>query len=94
MTTLEKAAKTISKDRQDAYGNPENNFRRIAILWNAYLSNKENLIIDEGDVALMMALFKIAREQGTAHKGDNIVDACGYLAIYNDRIMEGIEDGR
>lgn len=95
MTTFEEAAKTVSEDRMDVYGKPEDSFERIARYWNVYLKNKGcNLFLSEGDVALMMALFKIAREQGNGHKHDNIVDACGYLGIYNDRIMERGKDGR
>lgn len=36
------------------------------------------------DTAMMMTLMKIAREKGGAGKSDNIVDACGYLGLYED----------
>lgn len=87
--TLQAADKVINGERQDQYGHPEDSFAKVARYWQAYLENREaEKKIDAKDVALMMTLFKIAREQGQAHKGDNCVDACGYLAIYNDRLCE------
>ena len=34
---LRSAAKMVTGERQDDYGTPENNFGRIANLWNSYL---------------------------------------------------------
>ena len=34
---LDKATKIVEGDRDEEYGKPENNFRQIAALWNAYL---------------------------------------------------------
>lgn len=87
--TLRDADKIIHGERQDQYGNPEDSFLKVAEFWNAYIRNKRSFTcnLNEKDVALMMTLFKIAREQGTGHKRDNAVDACGYLAIYNDRLF-------
>lgn len=36
--------------------------------------------LDAHDVAIMMALFKIARVKTGGTKADNYVDGCGYLA--------------
>lgn len=82
---LDKAKQCICHDREDQYGSPENNFKAIANLWNAYLDNKYkgagwNSIITPTDVALMMALMKIARIQSGTFKADSFVDAAGYLA--------------
>lgn len=87
--TLREADKIIHGERQDQYGKPEDSFLKVAELWNAYIRNKRSFTcnLNEKDVALMMTLFKIAREQGTGHKEDNAIDACGYLAIYNDRLF-------
>ena len=84
---LEEAAKIISGNRQDDYGTPEDSFSRIADYWNDYLIHKN--ITDNShslypvDVAAMMILFKIAREEHS-HKHDNLVDICGYTAILDD----------
>lgn len=86
---LSDASRVINGERQDTYGNPEDSFVRIASLWNWWLSQKGSGIVVSRDVAMMMALMKIARE-ANGHKADNIVDACGYLALYND-IVEGTE---
>jgi len=80
--------RTINGERQDVYGSPENSFALIADYWTAYLTRKKNLKMTAGDVALMMTLFKIARE-ANQHKRDNILDAAGYLGIYAD--MQGGE---
>ena len=45
-------------------------------------------ILSKKDVAMMMVLLKVAREQ-KAHKRDNLVDAVGY--IRNAAQIEGLE---
>ena len=82
----DEAKKNVTTDRNQQYGEPEDNFSAIADLWSAYLSNrihggKQIVELYPGDVALMMALFKIARET-TAYesKDDSYIDAIGYLA--------------
>lgn len=83
---LEEAMEIINGERQDVYGSPESSFSLIAKYWRTYLQHKKNLEITPSDVAMMMTLFKIARESNQ-HKRDNIVDAAGYLGIYAD--MQG-----
>lgn len=85
---LEEATEIINGGRQDVYGCPEISFSLIAKYWRTYLQHKKNLEITPSDVAMMMTLFKIARE-ANQHKRDNIVDAAGYLGIYAD--MQGEE---
>jgi len=62
------------EERLKMYGHPKKNFDDIAKLWEAYLGIK----ITNKDVALLMVLFKIAREKA-GHKRDNIVDGIGYF---------------
>lgn len=76
---LAEAAKVINGERQDAYGNPEDSFAGIAVLWGWYLGRP----LSPADIAMMMALLKFARERNQ-RKRDNVVDACGYLALYED----------
>ena len=75
------ALRVINGERQDTYGNPEDSFRDISTLWSAYSEVGFNSI----DVAIMMALLKIARmkNHGVEHR-DNFVDAIGYLALAAD----------
>ena len=76
---LDEAKKTINGERQDSYGNPEDSFMLIADYWSTYLDKE----LSASDVAIMMVLFKIARQQNQ-HKRDNLVDAAGYLGILGD----------
>lgn len=75
---LEEARKTINGERQDSYGNPEDSFADIALLWGWYLGRT----LRPSDVAMLMALLKFSRERHQ-HKRDNVVDACGYLSLYS-----------
>lgn len=98
--TLKRADDIIHGERQDQYGNPEESFQVIADYWTAYLSTEKDEIVHFAeltdplsficlkpkDVAIMLALMKIARMSGQQWHKDNAVDACGYLAILNDRI--------
>ena len=79
MTILEEAAQLTSGPRQRDYDSPLPNHRRIATMWNAYLSirRRPDGAISPEDVATMMLLLKIAREVYTP-KRDNLVDVAGY----------------
>lgn len=83
---LQAAIETVCHDREDQYGNPENNFEAIANFWNVYLNVKHGMadgnklfkFIESDDVAAMMMLLKIARIATGAPKRDNWVDSAGY----------------
>ena len=77
---LDAAVKCVCTDRNAQYGEPEDNFKIIADYWNLYLDIDKDMPITAQDVAIMMALFKIARMQTGKPKDDNFVDAIGYLA--------------
>ena len=71
------AIKCVCGQRQQDYGTPEDNFGKIARLWNAYMGDD---IFTPLDVAMMMSLLKIARiKTGTATE-DSFVDLAGYAA--------------
>ena len=80
---LDTAKGYVLKDRNSTYGSPEDNFRRIAELWNAYLKIRP---VDAGapitsiDVAQMMLLMKVARLAHNPTHKDSWVDAAGYAA--------------
>ena len=68
----------VTEQRQVAYDKPEDNFQRIADLWNVFLKDKGvKHEITSKDVAMMMILMKIARQQWK-HSRDNLTDLCGY----------------
>lgn len=73
---LETAAKCVCGDREQDYGSPENNFKTIADLWSVYTGFAFTAV----DVAVMLALLKIARIGSGHAKEDNWVDLAGYAA--------------
>lgn len=82
LSILMEAEKIVNGARRNAYGHPENNFQRIADLWNAYLVNRidPDAPVSNQDVALMMCLMKIARLLETPTHRDSLVDLAGYAA--------------
>jgi len=80
---LDEAKKCVLHDRNSTYGKPEDNFRRIAELWTAYLGIRPKDVgasITPTDVAQMMLLMKVARLAHNPTHKDSWVDGIGYLA--------------
>ena len=76
---IQEAADLITGDRQDDYGNIDDNYEMTAAFWEGYLKKKEK--IKPSDAAIMMVLLKISRmAKGTWNK-DTFADAIGYLGI-------------
>lgn len=73
--TLDRAKQCVCSLREESYGSPENNFQLIANLWSAYNDTE----FTANDVAMMMALLKIARIKTGKATEDSFVDlaACG-----------------
>lgn len=84
---LDEATQVVA-GRGKSYGAPEDNFQRIARLWNAHLRNRypDHIVgsvgfqLDAQDVAMMMALMKIARLANDPNHHDSWVDVAGYAA--------------
>lgn len=74
---LDAAKSCVCGQREQDYGSPENNFERIANLWNAYLGE---LTVNAVDVAMMLGLLKIARIKTGKGTADSFVDLAGYAA--------------
>ena len=85
---IEQAKKLVSTRREDTYGNKKANHTNIAKLWSAYLDKK----ITPKDVALMMALLKIARTKLGIHNEDDYIDLVGYGAIAGE--IADLEDDK
>lgn len=83
---LEQAAECVYRDREQDYGSPEENFALIAELWTIYKDTQ----FTPKDVAMMMALLKIARIKHS-DKADSFVDLAGYAALR--RRNNGAHDG-
>lgn len=77
---LEEAERIVNGQRNDTYDEPENNFRRIAMLWTAYLG----IEVNDSDVAVMNILQKVGRLQYTPTHKDSWVDIAGYAACGAD----------
>jgi len=88
MSILEEALKAV-ENRQSSYGNPIDNHKRIAGLWNEYLNNIKRdqaegfstIQIKPEEVAIMMILVKIARLCETPGHRDSIIDIAGYAEV-------------
>lgn len=78
------AHKVVNGERQDQYGEPEDSFACIADLWNAYLADHLQANLNAHNVAMMMALLKVARIKTGAGSADCYVDLCGYAALAAD----------
>ena len=73
---LDAAAKCVLQGRDVTYGGPEDSFGVIANFWSVYLGRK----VYPHDVAMMMALLKIARIKGNHGYADGYIDLAGYAA--------------
>jgi hypothetical protein len=78
-----KASELVGGERNETHGDMATNHSNIASMWNAYLKIRRNpgSPLDGEDVALMMALLKLARTQTGAFNADDHVDLCGYAAV-------------
>ena len=72
---LEEATKCVCTDRESQYGDPEDNFKRIAGMWSEYLGH----CVTSVDVCMMMTMLKIARIKTGTHQDDNFIDGAGYM---------------
>lgn len=75
--TLQTAMDTINGSRAAIYGDAKIGFARIAKLWEQVLDTD----IDPDQVAMCMALVKIARLVETPDHADSWVDIAGYAAL-------------
>ena len=74
---LSQAITLSANDRQKDYGDKVDNHNNIARLWSAYLDTD----IKAHDVAIMMALLKMARTKLGAVSKDTYIDMAAYGAI-------------
>jgi hypothetical protein len=84
---LAEAERCVCADREQEYGPVEDNFSRIAALWNAY----KPCGFTAHDVAIMMALLKIGRIASGQAKADNYIDLAGYAACAGEIALRRVE---
>ena len=79
---LTQSSNLIGGDRDRQHGAKEDNFARIATVWNAWLAvrKSQDAPLDAHDVGCMMAMMKLARTQSGALNVDDYIDAAGYAA--------------
>jgi len=77
---LDTAKGYVLKDRNSIYGTPEDNFKRILILWEAYDQIRRPGPETPIDVSIKMILMKVARLAHNPGHKDSWVDTAGYAA--------------
>lgn len=82
---LNRAIECVCGEREQDYGTPEDNFALIAELWESYINRRcappnAGICVVAEDVAVMMALLKIARIATGTATDDSWVDLAGYAA--------------
>lgn len=88
---LECARRKVCETGEQSHGSAENSFNDIANLWTAY----KGIDFSSSDVAIMMALLKIARIKNDKDKEDSFVDLIGYAACATElecNCKENIKD--
>lgn len=83
---LYQAEKTVTADRQATHGRPEDSFAMIAGFWSVYLG----VTVTSADVAILMALLKIARLHANPAHVDNWLDLAGYAACGGEIATEAV----
>ena len=71
------AAETVGEIKNAQYGEPEDNLAAIAAYWSVYFGAE----FSPEDVAMMMALLKVARIETGAYSRYSYIDAAGFLAL-------------
>jgi hypothetical protein len=64
------------RDRNNAYGRPEDCFAMIADFWSLWLGKQ----VTAYDVGMCLALLKVARAKANPDHADNYTDLAGYAA--------------
>ena len=87
-SVLDTAKQYVTKDREATHGNMEDNFEAIAMLWEQYFNCEWSF--SPVDVAVMMALLKIARLKSNKDNPDNYIDTCGYMACAGELALRKV----
>lgn len=85
---LQIAIECVTANRESDSGTPEDSFTRIAEYWTTHLG----ITVRATDVAIMMALLKVARLGTTPESRDSWVDLAGYAACGGEIALGGITE--
>lgn len=94
---LKNAEKCVLQDRNNQYGEPEDVFEDIALLWDSYTKIttwlRDDYKENEFDVCMKQILLKIVRAIHNPAHMDNYVDIAGYAACAGELVAKNlIED--
>jgi hypothetical protein len=87
---LEEAAEITSKDRQQVYGHPRQDFQKTVGMWNAVFERKLVEPFDERDFCVAMMCVKMSRLQKTPEHRDSLLDIVGYARCY-EMVQESMD---
>jgi len=89
-SVLAEATELVNGDRNSQYGDPIQDFRRTADMWNAYLGFEYGAL-QPHDVAAMVAMIKLSRIAWSPDKRDHWADLAGYAACgYDCSVRENL----
>ena len=89
---LQDADSLINGDRNIEYGDPNDDFRKTAMMWDVYLKSvfEQRPHLTSWDVAAMMCMLKLSRIAWSPERRDNWVDLAGYAACGWDCVESNI----
>ena len=82
---LAQAEKYINGEKDEVYGTPLINHKRISLLWQVVFG----IEISPAEVAICMALVKVSRLVQTPDHEDSYIDAAAYMAIAGEVASSG-----
>ena len=88
-TVLDQAAQAVNGSRNEEYGEPFNDFQRVALMWTAAFDH----YFTPEDVAKALILLKVGRLSHTPSHLDSWVDIAGYAACGWDAYSDHLEFG-
>jgi hypothetical protein len=89
---LQRARKAVG-ERGNRYGEPEDNFERIAELWRGWLRIRKGGELTGVDVSVMMILLKVGRLANDVGHLDTWIDICGYSSCGGELAARVKENG-
>lgn len=77
---LDEAKRITTEDRNSTYGEPEDLFEAIALIWDGIDRARGERPRSAADVAIYLQGLKLARQAANPDRTDSWVDAAGYAA--------------